>query len=795
MKQQSFFYKNPNININYDKYTEIEDSVKWWMTQSYDQLYNLMFSNSLLRSWFVLSYGNCPSCNKPVLLYNWKLDAKNYPFKVQCPHCNKLFPENDFEAFYKSGLDTDGKFSYDLANRKLLGDYKYIDDGNGYVDENGETYLFIAYYLARGHWEQLITDGINNLALAYLVTKNKEYARRAMLLFYSVSRFYSDFDFKSEGVMYEKRNKSNGYVNYWVNSCNDIRYFSLSYDMIFDCIKNDTILSDYLKISFSEIQHSIEENIFIDATKNVHKIFSNPPTTDMALLYIKIILSWDTKKDEILSDLYKLIEKNTLIDGMPGEKGIIGYAALGPNLLMELFNQLSLLEPNLISEILNKYPILYKTYRFHIDSWYMNKYYPHCGDTSSFNEEIPLNASLKHLYNRNFQKFIKPTANWFAYMLYKQFNDIDFLKVIYINNNYSYDNLFKDDLFLSDKEKNIIINQIKTTIDKTGPYTNQKSINYSKYRMAFLHQGKKENKRMAFMIYESGANHSHNEALNIGLFFKGKNIMSGFGYPPVGYGNGWFSDEVKWYWHTSSHNIVVIDNKNHTNVPTEITFLRYPKYGKTLLFESNDLYDVVCAEAKEYADAKKYERLLAMINIDEYNSYVIDIFKVDGGNSHRKFQRSSFFNIKYENLNLQESTFDEYKFMRNFKTDINPSKNYSITFYDDDTSFKYTDLTTNVKTTICESWVNTSKAHNDKSPEYNIWIPTLMIEHNGPKSTFVSIMEVFNSNSHINNIKRKGNDDIIILEVLLENGDIDYISFDNNYNFSVKRSKNIEKKK
>jgi len=27
-----------------------------------------------------------------------------------------------------------------------------------------------------------------------------------------------------------------------------------------------------------------------------------------------------------------------------------------------------------------------------------------------------------------------------------------------------------------------------------------------------------ENKRMAFMIYESGANHSHHEALNIGLF-------------------------------------------------------------------------------------------------------------------------------------------------------------------------------------------------------------------------------------------------------------------------------------
>jgi len=795
MKQQSFFYKNTNININYDKYTEIEDSVKWWMDQSYDQLYGLMFSNSLLRSWFVLSYGNCPNCNKSVLLYNWKLDAKNHPFKVQCPHCAKLFPENDFEAFYKSGLASDGRFSYDLANRDLLGDYKYIDDGNGYVDKNGETYLFIAYYLARGHWEQLLSDGITNLSLAYLVTRNDEYARRAMLLFYSVSRFYNDFDFKSEGIMYEKRNRSNGYVNYWVNSCNDIRYFSLAYDMIFDCMKNDKILSDYLKLPSSEIQRSIEENIFIDATKNVHKIFSNPPTTDMALLYIKIILSWDTKKDEILSDLYKLIEKNTLIDGLPGEKGISGYAALGPNLLMELFNQLSLLDDTLLPKILDKYPILQKTYRFHIDSWYMNKYYPHCGDTGAFNKEILLNASLKHIYNQNSQKLIKPTAAWFSYMLYIQYNDIDFLKVIYINNNYSYDNLFKNDLFLTDEQKNTIINQIKSVIDETSSYTNQKSINYTKYRLAFLHQGKKENKRMAFMIYESGANHSHHEALNIGLFLKGKNIMSGFGYPPVGYGGGWSSNEVKWYWHPTSHNIVVIDNKSHNNVPTEITFLRYPKYGKTLLFESNDLYDVICAEAKEYADAKQYERLLAMINIDEYNSYVIDIFKVEGGNNHRKFQRSSFLDIDYENLNLKENTFDEYEFMRNFKTDINPSKNYSVTFYDNETNFKYTDLTTNVKATICESWLDISRAQDVKKINHSIWIPTLIIEHKGPKSTFVSVMEVFNDKSHINSIKRTGNDDIIILEISLENGNIDYISFDKNYNFNVKRTKNIDEKK
>ena len=47
-------------------------------------------------------------------------------------------------------------------------------------------------------------------------------------------------------------------------------------------------------------------------------------------------------------------------------------------------------DDELMTKILDKYPILYRTYRFHIDSWYMNKYYPHCGDTDSFNKEILL---------------------------------------------------------------------------------------------------------------------------------------------------------------------------------------------------------------------------------------------------------------------------------------------------------------------------------------------------------------------------------------------------------------------
>lgn len=787
MKQQSTFYSGHEISLTDKKKNEIINDASFWLNMSFDQINNLMFSENLLRSWFVLSYGNCPDCGKPVLMYNWKLDIKNHPYKVQCPHCDRFFPDNDFESYYKSGLTKDKRFSYELADSNLLIGGKYIDDGNGYVHDDGENYRFIAYYLTMGQWEANIIGGINALSLAYLVTKEQTYATRVAILLHSISKFHKYFDYKKQGLMYEKANKSNGYVCYWAGACNDCKYMVNSYDIVFDAIKNDEDLTNYLKLPFLDIQQQIESELFEDILNNTHKIFSNPPSTDITLLNTKIILNWPENKDEVMRDLDHIITENTLIDGLPGEKGVAGYASIGPSLLLDLFTQLSLLREDFIEEILTKYPILYKTYRFHIDSWYMNKYYPHCGDTGSFNMLSPLNVSIVTKYMANAQKLVRYSPSWFAYKLYKHFDDVDFLKTIYINNGYSFDNLFDDDLFAKKSYKVQMINTINEIILKQGTSTNQISINYEKYRMAYLHSGQDQNKKMAFLLYESGANHSHQEALNFGLFFKGKNIISGFGYPPVGYG-GWFTNHVKWYRHPSSHNIVVIDNKEHINLSKSETFLRYPEFGKTLIFESTDFYNVICAEAKEYVDAEKSQRLLAMVDIDDKDSYVIDIYETIGGNSHRKFQRSTFTNLKTKDLTLKPSQYDEYQFMKNFKTDFSPNSPFTVTFHDFETYLNYTDLSNNRTASICESWVDLSRMKDHIGKNNSIWLPTLMLETTGGQSTFVSLMEVYEKQSKISSIKRSGDDENIILTIKLINGLTDVISFNNENQFSIKRS-------
>ncbi|HRT07586.1 MAG TPA: hypothetical protein P5233_04255 [Candidatus Paceibacterota bacterium] len=82
----------------------------WWLEQSDDTLWSLMFGPSISRSWMVWSNGDCPSCKRGVPMYTWEINARQHPWKVRCPHCREFFPKNDFGAYYRSGLNREGLF-------------------------------------------------------------------------------------------------------------------------------------------------------------------------------------------------------------------------------------------------------------------------------------------------------------------------------------------------------------------------------------------------------------------------------------------------------------------------------------------------------------------------------------------------------------------------------------------------------------------------------------------------------------------------------------------------------------
>ncbi len=126
--------------------------------------------------------------------------------------------------------------------------------------------------------------------------------------------------------------------------------------------------------------------------------------------------------------------------------------------------------------------------------------------------------------------------------------------------------------------------------------------------------------------------------------------------------------------------------------------------------------------------------------------------------------------------------------MKNFKTDYSPNSSFTVTFHDNETYFNYTDLSNNRTACICESWVDLSRMKDHIGKNNSIWLPTLMLETTGGQSTFVSVMEVYEKQSKIRSIKRSGDDENIILTIKLINGLTDVISFNNENQFSIKRS-------
>lgn len=122
----SFFFPPEPISrarVNAQKYSwgdkainNIVAQAKPWLELSDEELWSLMFPHTLERAWMVWSDGYCPACRKDVVMYNWKINAWKYPWKLQCPNCGQLFPKNDFHKFYVTGLDENGVFQHHLAS-------------------------------------------------------------------------------------------------------------------------------------------------------------------------------------------------------------------------------------------------------------------------------------------------------------------------------------------------------------------------------------------------------------------------------------------------------------------------------------------------------------------------------------------------------------------------------------------------------------------------------------------------------------------------------------------------------
>ncbi|MBQ7053647.1 MAG: S-layer homology domain-containing protein [Oscillospiraceae bacterium] len=256
---------------------------KW--VDKYDAFYELMPGEGLPRT-FALTTRNAPTANTATTVamryscpycgvdsrgdhgsYAWGVSPLSRPWKIQCPDCKRLFPSNDFESFYKLGVNkANGVFSREQAyekHRQLFGDltlespgehgseqwkayygvgnekgYLYnklyddkdstwmVDDGFGWSPRDGvpgssenpatnPKWAPIAYYM---HSVQGFTDSVSieesyrrviaNLRDAYLYTGDVKYARAGIIILDRFADVYPEYDLTKTSLTYHNSHGS-----------------------------------------------------------------------------------------------------------------------------------------------------------------------------------------------------------------------------------------------------------------------------------------------------------------------------------------------------------------------------------------------------------------------------------------------------------------------------------------------------------------------------------------------------------------------------------------------------------
>jgi len=743
-----------------------------WMAMGDEELWDLMFGPTITRSWMVLSYGGCPACKGSVPMYEWKIDALAQPWKLRCPHCGELFPKNDFAAFYRSGLDQQGIFREERADKALLFNTEHpdpadplhlfgVDGGHGYP-EGDERWLFIGTYLVYGQWKQLVVGGIRALAVAHVLTGQDAYAHKAGVLLDRVADLYPTFDFGTQAILYEQEAAS-GYVSTWHDACEETRGLVLAYDQVREALARDEELVEFLsakareiglenpKASWDDVRRNIEDRILQDALDSFDKIHSNYPRTPICQMVIKCVLGWPGGRDEVMAQLDEVMAKATAVDGVTGEKGLPGYASFVIKGLAGFLALFARVEKGLLEDLLRRYPRLHDMYRFHIDTWCLGRYYPSCGDAIAFARPVEQYCGV----SPGKESLLAPSMHQFLFDLYRATGDEALVKVLYHTNDESVEGL-PDDVFCEDPAA--FRSAVQEVVDRSGPEIQLGSVNKEQWCLGILRSGHGERARAAWLDYDAmRGHHAHCDGMNLGLFALGLDLMPDLGYPPVQY-RGWSSARAQWYYMSASHNTVLVDGKEQ-----EITW-REPLSGRCTLWAEGEFAQAIRASCPEMVGGQQYERTIVQVDVSERDFYLVDLFRVIGGSDHAKFMHSHFGAVNADGLSLAPG--EDYApdvQMRNFRCDPGPAPGWSVDWRIEDRyellpsardlHLRYTDLTTGAEAWLCEMWV----CVGGYSSGQEAWVPRAMVRRRGEEplaTTFVGLIEPYEGERVVSAVRR-----------------------------------------
>ncbi len=167
-----------------DQLTSAKASCEWLLLMSDQELWDFVPPPEALRALNVSFGRGCPVHGKEVFReggqYPWIM-SRERPFKVKCPVGGEEYPSNDYEPWNLESLTDEPERGQPI-----------VDKGAGWVDQKGDRYFFVGYYIFWQRWQRDVLPAVRSLAQAYLLSGEPVYAHKCAVLM--ARRTYSTID-------------------------------------------------------------------------------------------------------------------------------------------------------------------------------------------------------------------------------------------------------------------------------------------------------------------------------------------------------------------------------------------------------------------------------------------------------------------------------------------------------------------------------------------------------------------------------------------------------------------------
>jgi hypothetical protein len=630
MKTEHTFITLDRLKAIRKTYVLKKPGITPWVEKSDEYLWELLPPSEIPRWHWVNLEKGCPIHGKEIYreqgFYPWRIDIEGHPWKVQCPIGGEWYPSNDFG----SGDMTSGDFP---------------DDGYGCLYK-GDKYAFIAVHAqARAY---AVHSAVDALVRSYIQTGDGRCAHKLGILLVRLADEFGylsgypqhRYSFQSEAATDPSRlgpdvpkrvsdlNRS-GHSTYCIALAGEYPSFALAYDLLFEKIARDEELLEFVKgkginvNTGEELRRYIEDNLFRVGAQTVMDggAASNLPRPQEALASIALCLNYERCRELIrwlydgggqmryfLANFY--FKDGSAYESTGGYNGIHVAQVWKVESLME---RLRKLRPELYPD--DEFPSLrndpkYKAvFDFPVDIVCADVTYPMIGDVGP----TPSARKLPKKYVMDM-----PDVRGTYEYAFKTFRDPKFAKVL------------RGMGYKPTPESDLSETELEELIGRHGVEIERESQVFDGYGIAILRSGETSQMRALWMYYGHARGHTHDDFLDIGLVARERNLMAHMGYPYSWvYRNEW---EGNWLTHYCVR--VLGEPKGRRYVGAMEFFAGEDGIGVMEAFGRAYLETGDPSRRYRFVEDDSLRRTLVLVDLSDEDFYVVDIFRVEGGEEH-----------------------------------------------------------------------------------------------------------------------------------------------------------------